>query len=106
MTLQVGDQAPLEARPEAFFDIGHILWEPVAGQDDLFVGLVQGVERMEELFLGPFFPGQELNVVDHQHVDVPVALAEVRHLVVPDRVDHFVRELLRRQVGDAQIRVL
>ena len=27
------------------------------------------------------FPRQELNVVDHQHVDMPVSLPQVHHLV-------------------------
>ena len=51
-------------------------------------------------------PRQELNVVDHQHVDMPVSLPQVHHLVVADGVDDLIRELLGRQIGNAQIGAL
>ena len=58
---------------------------------------------MEEFLLGALFPGEELHVVDQQHVDAAVALAQVGHLVVPDGVDDLVRKLLRRDIGDPEI---
>jgi hypothetical protein len=61
---------------------------------------------MEKLFLRALLPRQELNVVDHQHVDMPVSLPQVHHLVVADGVDDLIRELLGRQIGNAQIGAL
>ena len=58
---------------------------------------------MKELFLRPFLAGQKLDVVDHQHIDVPIALPEVHHLVIANRVDDLVGELLGRQIGDPEI---
>ena len=60
---------------------------------------------MEELLLRPLLVGQKLDVVDQQHVDRPVALAEGRHAVETDRVDQVVDELLRREVQDLQVRL-
>ena len=65
--------------------------------------LVQGIECMEELLLCPLFSRQELNVVDHEHIDVSIALPEIHHLVIANGVDHLVGKLFRGQVGDAQI---
>ena len=72
----------------------------VAGDDDLLHALVQRVEGVEELLLGALLAGEKLNVVDEQHVDVAELVAEAGHLVVADRVDHLVGELLTADVAD------
>ncbi len=60
----VGDQAGLETIPQAFFESGDIARHFVRGQNYLMTVRVQGIEGMEELLLGPFAAGQELNVVE------------------------------------------
>ena len=74
----------------------------VAADDDLLLGVVQGVERVEELGLRPLLAGEELDVVHQQDVDVAVALAEAEHPLVLHRVDHLVHEALGRDVGQLQ----
>ena len=54
----------------------------VRGQHDLLVGLVQGVEGVEELLLEPLLVLHELDVVDQQHVAVPVAALELGRVLV------------------------
>ena len=76
----------------------------VAGDHDLLHGLVQRVEGVEELFLGAFLLRQELDVVDQQHVHVAELVAEAGHLVVAQRVDHLVGELLAGDVADGRLR--
>jgi hypothetical protein len=49
----------------------------IAAEDDLLLGVVKGIERVEKLVLRPFLAGQKLHVVDEQHVDAAVALAEI-----------------------------
>ena len=44
---------------------------------DLLLRVVQRVERVEELVLRAFLARDELDVVDEQHVDAAVALAEI-----------------------------
>ena len=75
----------------------------VAGDHDLLHGLVQRVEGVEELFLGAFLLGQELDVVHQQHVHVAELVAEADHLVVAQRVDHLVGELLAGDVADGRL---
>ena len=70
---------------------------------DLLLRVVERVERVEELGLRAFLAGEELDVVDEQHVDAAVALAEVEDAVVADRVDHLVHEPLGRDVGELQV---
>ncbi len=50
---------------------------PIGGDDQLAARFVQRVERVEELFLRRLLAGKELNVVDEQHVDLAVAIAEL-----------------------------
>jgi hypothetical protein len=58
------------------------------------VGAVERVERVEELFLRALLPGEELDVVDQEHVGGAVAALELERGGVLDRVDHLVHELL------------
>ncbi len=58
---------------------------------------------MEELLLGALLVGQELDVVDQQHVDRAIALAKPRHAVEPQRADEVVDELLGRQVHQLEL---
>ena len=53
----------------------------VARDHDLLLVIVEFVEGVEELFLGAFLAGQDLDVVDQQHVGRAVVLVEVRHAV-------------------------
>ena len=99
--LHLGDQAPLEAGDQPLLQVLDFGGGTVAGQDDLFVGLVQGVEGVEELLLNAFLAGQKLHVVDQQHIRLPVFAAEADQLVVLDGVNVFVGELLGGKIGDA-----
>ena len=75
-------------------------------QDDLLAVLVDRVERMEELFLGAFLVGDELDVVDEEQVDPAVARPELVDLALLDAGDELVGELLARGVDDALAREL
>jgi hypothetical protein len=78
---QVGDEAPLEAAAQAFLEGDYQLRRPVAGEDDLLAVLVDRVEGVEELLLGPLLVGDELDVVDEQQVDASVPVSEVVDLL-------------------------
>jgi len=49
---------------KAFFYPGDIAWGTVRGENYLLLSIIKGIESMKELFLGPFFSSDELNVVD------------------------------------------
>ena len=65
---------------------------------------MQRVERVEELLLRGIAPRDELNVVEHQHVHVAEALAELDVLVVLDGGNQLVGEHLAGQIEQAQAR--
>src|SRR5439155_24452224 len=98
--LDVGDEAPLEARPQALLDLGNTLRRRVAGENDLFSRFVKIVEGMEEFLLGPLLSSDELDVIDQQEVDRPVARPEGGRVVVADRIDKLIGEVLRREIND------
>src|SRR5207245_6901501 len=72
----------------------------VAGEDNLFSRLVEVVEGVEELLLCPLFSCDELNVIDQQEVDRPVARAEGGRVVVANRIDELIGEVLGREIDD------
>ena len=61
---------------------------------------MNGVERVEELLLGPLALCDELDVVDQQHIDPAISVPEVLHLLLADGVDEVVGELLAGRVQD------
>ena len=103
---EVGDQAPLEPAAQPLLEGHDRLRRPVGRQHDLLAVLVDRVERVEELFLGPLLVGDELDVVDEEEVDPPVAGTELVDLALLDRGDELVGELLARRVDDPLAREL
>ena len=99
-------EAHLEPRGEPLFEIGDFRRRRIAGQDDLLAAVAEGVEGVEEFLLRPVLAGQELDVVDQEHVDLAVALAELGQFAVLDRADVVVRELLRGDVKHFQVLLL
>ncbi len=97
---EVGDEAPLESAAQPLLERGDLLGRPVRGEDDLLPVLVDGVEGVEELLLGPLLVGDELDVVDEEQVDPPVAGPEVVDAALLDARDELVRELLAGGVDD------
>ena len=68
------------------------LGSAIGAQDDLLAGGVKGVEGVEELFLGGGTAGQEVDVIDDQHVGIPVEPAELLHGTAPDGADDVIGE--------------
>src|SRR5207248_9001388 len=66
---------------------------------------MQGVEGVEELLLGALLLGEELNIIDQKDVDGEELVAEAGHLVIAQRVDHLVGELLAGDVADGRLRL-
>ncbi len=86
------------ARAQPFLERRDVPRRTVAGDHDLFLRLVQGVERVEKLLLRPLLAGQELDVVDEEKIDVAIALLEVDRLLEADGVDELVHEGLATDV--------
>ena len=92
--------------PEPLLEGEDRLRRPVGRQHDLLAVLVDRVEGVEELLLGPLLVGDELDVVDEEQVDPAVAGTELVDLALLDRGDELVGELLAGRVDDALAREL
>src|SRR3984885_13778668 len=103
--LNIGDQAPLEARAQALFDGGDFLGRAIGRDNDLFLLIVERIERVKELFLGAFAGGNELDVVHHQNVHIAETVAEGGHALEADGGNHFVGKFFGADVGKAHCRV-
>src|SRR5260370_1100754 len=64
---------------------------------------MQRIERVEELFFCAVLAGQELHVVDEQHVHGAVLVAELTPARGRDGADHLIGDLPRAG-GDAGLR--
>ncbi len=94
----LGDEPGLEAFAQPVLDRCQLLGQTITGDNQLTAGLVQSVERVEELLLGPGFAGEKLDVVDKQHVDRAVGLLEALDRACAERCEEVVRKRLGRRV--------
>ena len=63
---------------------------------------MQVVEGMEQLLLGAFLAGDELDVVDEQNVRRPVLFAECGHVLAANRLNQVVGEGFRGNVAEVE----
>jgi hypothetical protein len=102
--LEIGHH-PRESGHEPFLERRWV-GRPVTREHDLPVRLVERIERVEELLLRALLAGQELDVVDQEHVRGAVAALELQRGRVLDGVDHLVHELLGGDEHDPRARAL
>src|SRR5436309_3024095 len=74
--LQLGGQAPFKPRDQPMLEIGDLGRRAVAGKNNLFVSIEQGVESVKEFFLRTFFAPEKLDVVDAEQIRLAVPLSE------------------------------
>ena len=59
-----------------------ILWAAVTADNDLLIGLVQGIKGVEKLFLDFFLASDKLHVINDQHVGTTVIASKVGVLFI------------------------
>ena len=101
--VKVHDQTALQARFYAFFKIFNLTRRAVCRNDDLFVLVNQRVEGVEEFFLRRILAGNELHIIDHQHINRPEQFLEIHDLAFTQGLHKAVHELFCRQVQHAQM---
>jgi hypothetical protein len=100
--LQIGHQAPFKTRDEAMLEVLNFTRRAIAGEHDLLMAFVKGIEGVEKFFLDAFLARKELDIVDEQDVRLAIFFAELYQVVVLDGVDVLVREFFRRHIRDAR----
>ena len=104
--MNVRHHAPAQTRAKAFLEALEVGRRLVRRHDHLAAVLDQRVEGVEELLLRRILAADELNVVDHQHVDGPELLLEGHGVAESQRLHEAVHKLLGRQIDDVAARVL
>src|SRR5947209_10733162 len=100
--LNVGEQSPLKTGTQTVLQAVNGLWWAITGHDDLLTGVVEGIEGVKEFFFSRLFPGNELNIVHEQNIDLAVLCPELFGLLETNSVNNFVRELFGSDVEDMQ----
>ncbi len=109
------DQAPSEPTPQPILDARQLGWQLVAGQNDLLLREMEGVERVEELILRAVLAGKKLDVVDQENIRrLAIARAKLLHqtdaarllALVHHRPDEMSDELLAGDHRNLPVRVL
>ena len=67
---------------------------------------MQRIKGVEELLLGTFLTGNELDIVHQKHVCRPVFLAEALGVALPDGGDDLVGELFAVHIYNIKVRVV
>jgi hypothetical protein len=67
-----------------------MLRSDIRGDHDLFASGVKSIEDVVKNFLGTFFPSEELNIVEHEHIDILELILELVDRPVSDGVDYLV----------------
>jgi hypothetical protein len=96
----VDDQAGLEALAQSFLERDELTRNPVAREDELSTGLVQGVEGVEKLLFRLRLAGKELDVVDQEDIGVAIGVLEVLQRPRAQRGDEMVRERFDGRVAN------
>src|SRR5437763_2106348 len=100
--LNVGEQSPLKTGAQTVLQAVNGLRWPITGHDNLFIGVVESIERVKKLFFSGFFPSDKLNIVYQQNVDLTVLCTELFGLLETNSVNNFVREFFRSDVEDIE----
>ena len=101
--MHVGDHAAAEPRAQPVLDARQIGGRFVGRDDDLLARIDQRVEGMKEFFLRAVLADQELQIVDHQHIDAAQLVLELERRLPAQRVDEAVHEFFRRHIGDGDM---
>ena len=102
--VDVGDQAPAEARKDARRDPVEVLRRAIRGDHQAAAGGDDLVHRVEEFFLRRILAGDELDVVDQQQVGRAQPALEADRVIFPQRADELDHELLGRHRHDPRAR--
>ena len=103
--LHIGGQTPLKAGAQPLLEALDLLGGAIGSDDDLLVGVVQGVEGVEEFFLRGLLARDELDIVHQKQVCHAVLHAEVLGAAGADGGDQLIGELLAGNVHDDEIGV-
>jgi len=104
--IDASDQAMVESANEPVFEVGDFGRTAIGGHDDLFAGLIEGVEGVEEFFLGAVPMAEELDVIDDEHIHMPILVLEVEEVAFFDGPDEMIDEGFAGHVHDAGLGVL
>ena len=98
--VDVGDEAPGQAREDARLDPVEVLRRAVGTDHEAAPGRDDLVHRVEEFFLRRFLARDELDIVDHQQIGGAELLLELDRVIGAKRGDELDHELFGRHVDD------
>ena len=76
--LDIDRHPPLKAAAQALRQGRDAVRWLVATDDDLLVGLVEGIEGMEELLLSLLTPSNKLHVIDDEYINIAIPVRKAR----------------------------
>src|SRR6056297_53679 len=101
--MEIDDEAALQPRLDPVLEPRDLSGCAIGGDDDLLVLVHQRVEGVKEFLLRAVLAGDELHVIDHQHVDRAEHLLEIHDLAVAQRLHEAIHELLGREVKHGHV---
>ena len=96
--LDISDESPFKAGTQAIFQRLDFPRRTITRENDMLIGIVQGVEGMEEFLLRMFLFREELNIIDEQYIDIAIFLAEGLRITITDGIDELIGEFFTGDV--------
>jgi hypothetical protein len=73
---EVNCNSPLESTLESWFELSKFFWRTISGEDNLLPCFVENIKNIVEFFLGLFFSGKELDIIDHEDVYLAILFSK------------------------------
>ena len=102
--MDIGNQPAIEPGNQPFLHALQIRRRFVRRNHNLAALVDQGVEGVEKFFLGGILAADELDVIDHQHINGAELVLEIHRILFTQRADEPVHELFRRKIDDVALR--
>jgi hypothetical protein len=98
--LKLCAQTPFKTGHETFLEVGNISRRTIARKNDLAVAIEQGVEGVEEFFLGTILPGEKLDVIDQKAVRLAETAPELDQFTMLNGRDELIRKLFGGNINN------
>ncbi len=97
---EIGDQSPFEAGAETLFQVRNFFGRTVAGNDDLFLAVIEMIERVKKFFFGSLSSGQIVDIIHQEYIDTSVFLSKIQNFSVLKMIDEIIHEFFCCDIED------
>ena len=106
--LEVGSKSHLKSCTQTFSKSLHLLRRLIWWNNNLLIGIIKRIERMEEFLLRTFLTDNELNIIDQQHINITILITEllISHLLILQGFNQLIGKCLWCNIKNLKVRII